>query len=92
MRGVNGFADEDVSQLTTYVVGDHQHLQERPIALVVLRDDCDASDEGIREFLSARVAKWQTPDLIEFVDDLPKTGVGKIDKRRLRDEVAPGLP
>jgi fatty-acyl-CoA synthase len=64
---------------------------ERPLALVVLRDGADASEEDLAEFLSTKVASWQVPDHIEFVESLPKTGVGKIDKRRLRDEVVPGL-
>jgi len=64
---------------------------ERPVALVVLRKGTDPSPGDIVEFLSTKVASWQIPDQIEFVVDLPKTGVGKIDKRRLRDEVVPGL-
>ena len=64
---------------------------ERPAALVVLREGTDPSNGDIAAFLSTKVASWQIPDHIEFVKDLPKTGVGKIDKRRLRDEVVPGL-
>jgi fatty-acyl-CoA synthase len=61
------------------------------VALVVLRSESDATAEDILEFLSGRVASWQMPDIIEFVAELPKTGVGKIDKRRLRDEFVPEL-
>lgn len=69
----------------------HERWGERPAALVVLtRSDAATADE-LKEFLSTKVASWQVPDLIAFVDDLPKTGVGKIDKRRLRDEVVPKL-
>ena len=64
---------------------------ERPAALVVLREDTHADSGDLVEFLSTKVASWQVPDLIEFVEDLPKTGVGKIDKRRLRDEFVPEL-
>jgi fatty-acyl-CoA synthase len=64
---------------------------ERPAALVVLTAGCSATAQELQEFLTAKVASWQVPDVIEFVDDLPKTGVGKIDKRRLRDEVIAGL-
>lgn len=62
---------------------------ERPMALVVLRDDMTATSEEILDFLSTKVASWQVPDRVEFVDDLPKTGVGKIDKRKLREELVP---
>jgi len=64
---------------------------ERPAALVVLADPDKATPDQLKEFLATKVASWQVPDVIEFVDDLPKTGVGKIDKRRLRDEVVPRL-
>jgi fatty-acyl-CoA synthase len=64
---------------------------ERPAALVVLREGLTATDEEIREFLGDRMASWQVPDMVRFVPDLPKTGVGKIDKKRLRAEVVPSL-
>jgi fatty-acyl-CoA synthase len=64
---------------------------ERPAALVVLIQDGSATADELKEFLATKVASWQVPDVIEFIDDLPKTGVGKIDKRRLRDEVVPNL-
>lgn len=69
----------------------HERWGERPAALVVLTRDGSATADELKEFLAGKVASWQVPDLIEFVDDLPKTGVGKIDKRRLRDEVVPTL-
>lgn len=64
---------------------------ERPVALVVLRGGAVASADDLVQFLTTKVASWQVPDRVEFVEDLPKTGVGKIDKRRIRDEVMPGL-
>jgi acyl-CoA synthetase (AMP-forming)/AMP-acid ligase II len=64
---------------------------ERPAALVVLREGLSATDEEIRRFLGDRLASWQLPDVVRFVDDLPKTGVGKIDKKRLRAEVVPSI-
>jgi fatty-acyl-CoA synthase len=64
---------------------------ERPAALVVLTQRNAATAEELKEFLSTKVSSWQVPDVVEFVDELPKTGVGKIDKRRLRDEVVPKL-
>ncbi|HEU4319858.1 MAG TPA: long-chain-fatty-acid--CoA ligase [Acidimicrobiia bacterium] len=69
----------------------HERWGERPAALVVLVDGGEVSSEEIKTFLSQKVASWQVPDLVEFVAELPKTGVGKIDKRRLREEVVPGL-
>jgi acyl-CoA synthetase (AMP-forming)/AMP-acid ligase II len=69
----------------------HERWGERPAALVVLTEDGETTVEEIKEFLGRSVASWQVPDIVVFVEDLPKTGVGKIDKRRLRDEVVPTL-
>ncbi|HUF95969.1 MAG TPA: long-chain-fatty-acid--CoA ligase [Acidimicrobiia bacterium] len=64
---------------------------ERPAALVVLAEPGAATADELKEFLATKVATWQVPDLVKFVVELPKTGVGKIDKRRLREEVVPEL-
>jgi fatty-acyl-CoA synthase len=64
---------------------------ERPAALIVANDGTVPDPDEIRRFLRERVASWWVPDYIVLVDDLPKTGVGKIDKRRLREEYAPRL-
>lgn len=69
----------------------HERWGERPAALVVLTADGAATADELKEFLATKIASWQVPDVVAFVDDLPKTGVGKIDKRRLRDEVVPRL-
>lgn len=69
----------------------HERWGERPAALVVLRQGGSATDDEIREFIAGRMASWQVPEIVSFVDELPKTGVGKIDKRRLREEVVPTL-
>lgn len=68
-----------------------QRWGERPAALVVLRDGETVTVTEIQEFLAESMASWQIPDTVRFVDDLPKTGVGKIDKKRLREEVVPSL-
>jgi non-ribosomal peptide synthetase component E (peptide arylation enzyme) len=44
--------------------------------------------DRLRAFLAERVTRWWLPDAVEVVDGLPKTGVGKYDKRRLRAEHA----
>lgn len=62
---------------------------ERPAALVVLRQDAEADPEELGAFLRDRLASWWVPDLFRFVTDLPKTGVGKIDKKRLREDFTP---
>lgn len=60
---------------------------ERPAALVVTEPGHGFDADDLRSFLRDRVASWWVPDLLTAVVELPKTGVGKTDKRRLRDEL-----
>lgn len=57
---------------------------ERPLAVVVLKSGHLASDEDIRSHLLPRFPKWMVPEQITFLDSLPKTGVGKLNKIELR--------
>jgi fatty-acyl-CoA synthase len=69
----------------------HEEWGERPAALVVLEPGARLDHEDLRAFLADRVARWWLPDAVEVVRELPKTGVGKYDKRRLRAEHADRL-
>jgi fatty-acyl-CoA synthase len=64
----------------------HPRWQERPFALVVLKDGAKVTPEDLRGFLEARFARWQLPDAIVFVDQLPHTTTGKLLKRELRQQ------
>ncbi len=79
-------AHPDVSEAA--VVGlRHEKWQERPVAFVVsAAADLEASD--IESFLKERVASWWLPDRYVFIEELPKTGTGKFDKKVLRKENA----
>jgi fatty-acyl-CoA synthase len=57
---------------------------ERPLATVVLREGETATPEELRDFLSEKVAKWQLPERWSFIEAVPKTSVGKFDKKRVR--------
>jgi acyl-CoA synthetase (AMP-forming)/AMP-acid ligase II len=61
---------------------------ERPCACVVTRDDAKLDADAMRGFLEGRVAKWWLPDRVEFIDEVPKTSVGKFDKKALRARFA----
>jgi fatty-acyl-CoA synthase len=63
---------------------------ERPLACVVLEEGASCSAEDLREHLTGRVAKWWIPDEFAFIDEVPKTSVGKFDKKVLRQELAEG--
>ena len=61
---------------------------ERPLACVVRRGD--TSPEQLAEFLAGKVASWQVPENWAFIDEVPKTTVGKFDKKVLRARYAEG--
>ena len=59
--------------------------QERPLAVIVLKEGKTATPSELIEFLAARFPKWQLPDAVEFVDALPRTATGKFLKTALRE-------
>jgi fatty-acyl-CoA synthase len=63
----------------------HPKWSERPLACVVAQDDATLTKDDVLEFLDGRVAKWWLPDDIVFIDEVPKTSVGKFSKKDLRD-------
>ncbi|MEN8041361.1 MAG: long-chain fatty acid--CoA ligase [Actinomycetota bacterium] len=77
-------AHDDVREAV--VVGlAHDKWQERPVAFVVAKDPA-LTEQSIRDFLEPRIAHWWMPDRVLFVDEVPKTGTGKFDKKVLRAE------
>lgn len=66
----------------------HPKWQERPIACVVLKEGKNVTKEELYDFLRPQFTKWWLPDDIVFLDEIPKTSVGKFLKRKLRDELA----
>jgi len=65
---------------------------ERPLAAVVLKQGVAATADELREFLAPNFAKWWLPERIEFVDEIPKTSVGKFKKMALREQFAAAEP
>jgi len=63
----------------------HPRWDERPLALVVLRAGHDCSADAVRAHLATRFPKWWLPDSVEFVSAIPKTSVGKFQKREIRE-------
>ena len=63
---------------------------ERPLACVVLRDGMAARPHELSHFLSSRVARWWLPERWAFIGAIPKTSVGKFDKKALRALYAAG--
>ena len=67
-----------------------ERWQERPLACVVVEEGEQVSAEELADFLRDRVAKWWIPDEYAFIDEVPKTSVGKFDKKVLRARLAEG--
>jgi fatty-acyl-CoA synthase len=64
----------------------HPKWAERPLACVVVKAGESLTKEEVLEFLGDKVAKWWLPDDVVFVDEIPKTSVGKFSKKDLRDK------
>jgi fatty-acyl-CoA synthase len=64
--------------------------QERPLATVVVREGATVTPELLREHLATSFAKWQLPDAWAFVEAVPRTSVGKFDKKVVRQGFAEG--
>ena len=61
---------------------------ERPLAAIVLKEGETVSAEELKEHLAPKFAKWWLPDRFEFVEEIPKTSVGKFKKTALREQFA----
>ncbi|MDB9846505.1 hypothetical protein OAC41_07050 [Acidimicrobiales bacterium] len=69
------------------VAAPHPKWDERPIALVVLAEGADVTPEAIIAHCESNYAKWQLPDEVLFVDSIPLTGTGKMDKKVVRAQL-----
>jgi fatty-acyl-CoA synthase len=63
---------------------------ERPLATVVLASGATVTASDLREFLAGRIPRWQLPERWSFIDEVPKTSVGKFAKTKIRDAYARG--
>ncbi|MBW8799602.1 MAG: long-chain fatty acid--CoA ligase [Streptomyces sp.] len=81
----------DVAEAAVVAVPDDK-WGERPLATVVLREGSTATFETLRVFLAeeGRIAKWQLPERWTVIEAVPKTSVGKFDKKVLRKRYAEG--
>ncbi len=64
----------------------HEKWDERPLAVVVLKDGQEATADHLLSHLEGDFAKWQLPDAVEFVDEIPRTATGKFLKMELREQ------
>ena len=64
----------------------HPKWDERPLLVIVLKKDQQATKEEILGFMQGKIAKWWMPDDVAFVDEIPHTATGKIQKTALREQ------
>ena len=71
----------------------HPQWQERPLACVVARADAAAPLTGaaVLDFIRPDFARWWLPDAVVFINEIPKTSVGKFDKKALRERFDAGI-
>ncbi len=79
--GVNGVAQACV------VAQPHPKWDERPVALVILEAGKEVAEQTILQHCESAFAKWQLPDEILFVDNIPLTSTGKMDKKVVRADL-----
>ena len=66
----------------------HPKWDERPLLVIVLKKGESATKEDILGFMQGKTAKWWMPDDVVFVDEIPHTATGKIQKITLRQQFA----
>ncbi|WP_240139643.1 long-chain fatty acid--CoA ligase [Streptomyces sp. MUM 178J] len=82
-------AHPEVAEAAVVAVPDEK-WGERPLATVVWKDGAKAELAALKDFLAARIAKWQLPERWSVVESVPKTSVGKFDKKVIRKQYADG--
>ncbi len=65
-----------------------ERWQERPLAVIVAKEGASVSAEHLRTFLADKVVRWWLPERWAFVDEIPRTSVGKYDKKAIRSRYA----
>ena len=65
-----------------------ERWQERPLAAVVLQDGAKVTPAELRDFLGDRVVRWWLPERWTFINEIPRTSVGKYDKKTIRSRYA----
>jgi len=64
----------------------HPKWTERPLLIIVRKPDSEVSRQDVLAYLDGKIANWWLPDAVEFVDEIPHTATGKIQKMKLREK------
>jgi long-chain acyl-CoA synthetase len=86
-RGIEEVIRElpEIAEVTVYGVPD-ERFQEEIAAAIVMKPDCQVSEDRVREFAAGRMSKFKIPKYVLFKEALPKNSNGKVLKRKLREE------
>jgi len=77
----------DGVEMACVVAQPHPRWDERPLALLVLREGAEVSNEQVMEHCLSKFAKWQLPADVLYVDSIPMTGTGKMNKKQVRSNL-----
>lgn len=75
----------DVAEAAVIGIG-HPRWDERPLLVIVRKPGRDPSKQDLLHFLDGKIARWWMPDDVCFVDEIPHTATGKIQKKTLREQ------
>jgi 3-(methylthio)propionyl---CoA ligase len=64
----------------------HPKWDERPLLVVVKKPGAELTSEELLAFFEGKIAKWQVPDDVVFVDSIPLGATGKMQKMKLREQ------
>jgi acyl-CoA synthetase (AMP-forming)/AMP-acid ligase II len=73
------------------IAAKHEKWDERPVLIVVKADSADPTEAELLAFYDGKVASWQVPDKVVFVDELPLGATGKVMKIKLREKFGEAL-
>lgn len=73
-------------RMAAAIAARHPKWDERPILIAVKQEDSTLSEDDARAYFENKLARWQIPDVVIFVDALPINGTGKIVKADLRKQ------
>jgi fatty-acyl-CoA synthase len=68
-----------------------ERWDERPLALIIVREGASVEPAELRKFLTDKVVRWWLPERWAFADEIPRTSVGKYDKKAIRSRYADGI-
>ena len=80
------FLFSDPSLLAAVIAAQHPKWDERPVIIAIKAPDSEITEQALLDYFADKVAKWQIPDKVIFVESIPLSGTGKMLKKDLREQ------